>query len=189
MLLQEVNSSIEGLQHTTLGPVRNFNIVSGEFVKLLHTRSDHWVCVSSIGSLPGHVNDSLYHDVISQVVEDQTKEEREIERKIQYQVREDEKKEEEKKEVKEEKEGKKVLKRKNKLKLKLVIPKKKKEADIVVDEFQMAVNAAIAEQQEMYTKYFMESIASEIERKVHYLGLAEQAVLELGSNKGNFSVV
>ena len=129
---------------------------------------------------------SLYHDVISQEVEDQTKEEIEIERKIQYQVRE-----EEKKEVKEEEEGKKVLKRKNKLKLKLVIPKKKKkkEADIVVDEFQMAVNAAIAEQQEMYTKYFMESIASEIERKVHYLGLAEQAVLKLGSNKGNFSVV
>ena len=130
---------------------------------------------------------SLYHDVISQEVEDQTKEEIEIERKIQYQVREEEKKEE-KKEVKEE-EGKKVLKRKNKLKLKLVILKKKKEADIVVDEFQMAVNAAIAEQQEMYTKYFMESIVSEIERKVHYLGLAEQAVLELGSNKGNFSVV
>ena len=132
---------------------------------------------------------SLYHDVISQEVEDQTKEEIEIERKIQYQVREEEKKEA-KEEVKEEEEGKKVLKRKNKLKLKLVIPKKKKkEADIVVDEFQMAVNAAIAEQQEMYTKYFMESIASEIERKVHYLGLAEQAVLELGSNKGNFSVV
>ena len=131
---------------------------------------------------------SLYHDVISQEVEDQTKEEIEIERKIQYQVREEEKKEA-KEEVKEEEEGKKVLKRKHKLKLKLVIPKKKKEADIVVDEFQMAVNAAIAEQQEMYTKYFMESIASEIERKVHYLGLAEQAVLELGSNKGNFSVV
>ena len=131
---------------------------------------------------------SLYHDVISQEVEDQTKEEIEIERKIQYQVREEEKKEA-KEEEKEEEEGKKVLKRKNKLKLKLVIPKKKKKEADIVDEFQMAVNAAIAEQQEMYTKYFMESIASEIERKVHYLGLAEQAVLELGSNKGNFSVV
>ena len=63
-----------GFQRPTLGPVRNFNVVSGEFVQILHTGSDHWVCVSSIGCLPGYVNlyDSLYHDAICQEVEDQT---------------------------------------------------------------------------------------------------------------------
>ena len=74
VLLQKENSAIEGFQRPTLGPARNFNAVSGEFVQILHTGSDHWVCVSSIGCLPGHVNlyDSLYHDAISQEVEDQT---------------------------------------------------------------------------------------------------------------------
>ncbi|XP_068677854.1 uncharacterized protein [Montipora foliosa] len=74
VLLQKENSAIEGFQRPTLGPVRNFNVVSGEFVQILHTGSNHWVCVSSIGCLPGHVNlyDSLYHDAISQEVEDQT---------------------------------------------------------------------------------------------------------------------
>ena len=74
VLLQKANSAIEGFQRPTLGPVRNFNVVSGEFVQILLTGSNHWVCVSSIGCLPGHVNlyDSLYHDAISQEVEDQT---------------------------------------------------------------------------------------------------------------------
>ena len=72
MLLQKENSPIEGFQRPTLGTARNFNVVSGEFVQI-HW-SNHWVCVSSIGCLPGHVNlyDSLYHDAISQEVEDQT---------------------------------------------------------------------------------------------------------------------
>ena len=43
--VQEENSSIEGFQRPTLGPARNFNVVSGEFVQILHTGSDHWVCV------------------------------------------------------------------------------------------------------------------------------------------------
>ena len=74
VLLQKENSAIEGFQRPTLGPARNFNVVSEEFAQILHTGSDHWVCVSSIGCLPGHVNlyDSLYHDAISQEVEDQT---------------------------------------------------------------------------------------------------------------------
>ena len=72
--MHEANSSIEGFQRPTLGPVRNFNVVSGEFIQLLHTENDHWVCISSIGCLAGHVNlyDSLYHDIISQEVEEQT---------------------------------------------------------------------------------------------------------------------
>lgn len=73
VLLQKVNPLIEGFQRPTLGPVRNFSIVSGEFVQLLHTGQDHWVCTSSIGCPPGIVKlfDSLYHDIISQEVEEQ----------------------------------------------------------------------------------------------------------------------
>ena len=73
VLLQKENWAIEGFQRPTLGPARNFNVVSGEFVQILHTGSNHWVCVSLISCLPGHVNlyDSLYHDAISQEV-DQT---------------------------------------------------------------------------------------------------------------------
>lgn len=75
VLLYDANPSIEGFQRPTLGPARNFDVVSGEFIQLLHTGSDHWVCISSIGCLPGHVNlyDSLYHDIINQEVEEQTK--------------------------------------------------------------------------------------------------------------------
>ena len=75
VLLQPENPAIPGLQRPTLGPVRNFDVVSGEFVQILHTGNNHWVCVSSIGCVPGHVNlfDSLYHDsVIIQEVEEQT---------------------------------------------------------------------------------------------------------------------
>ena len=75
VLLQEINPLIEGFQCPTLGPVRNFSVVSGEFVQLLHTGQDHWVCVSSIGCLPGIVRlfDNLYRDIISQEVEDQVR--------------------------------------------------------------------------------------------------------------------
>ena len=54
--------------------MRNFDVVTSEFIQILHTGSDHWVCVSSNGCSPGLVNlyDSLYHDVISQEVEEQT---------------------------------------------------------------------------------------------------------------------
>ena len=74
MLIQDINPLLEGLQRPTLGSVRNFDVVSGEFVQILHTGSNHWVCISNIGCLPGkvHLYDSLFHDVISQEIEDQT---------------------------------------------------------------------------------------------------------------------
>ena len=75
VLLQLENPAISGFQRPTLGPVRNFNVVSGELVQILHTGNSHWVCISSIGCVPGYVNlfDSLYHDsVIIQEVEEQT---------------------------------------------------------------------------------------------------------------------
>ena len=75
VLLQKINPLIEGFQRPTLGPVQTFSVVSGEFVQLLHTGQDHWVCISSVGCPPGTVKlfDSLYHDIISQEVEDQVK--------------------------------------------------------------------------------------------------------------------
>ena len=73
--LQEVNPHIEGFQRPTLGIVRNFDIVSGEFIQILNTGNDHWVYISSIGCDAGVVNlyDSLFNDIVSQEVEDQTK--------------------------------------------------------------------------------------------------------------------
>ena len=55
--------------------MRHFSVVSGEFVQLLHTGQDHWVCVSSVGCPQGTVKlfDSLYHDIISQEVGDRVK--------------------------------------------------------------------------------------------------------------------
>ena len=62
VLLKKVNPDIEGFQRPSLGPYCNFD---GDFVQILHTGGNHWVCISSIGC-EGVVNlcDSLYHDVI-----------------------------------------------------------------------------------------------------------------------------
>ena len=64
---------MEGFQRPTLDRCRNFNIVSLEFIQILHTGKSHWVCVSSTGCLPGIVNlyDSLYHNIIEEEVEAQ----------------------------------------------------------------------------------------------------------------------
>ena len=74
ILLHNENLNIEGVQQPTLRPVHNFDIVSGEFVQILHTGNSHWVCVSSIGCPPGHakLHDSFYSDPISQEIEQQT---------------------------------------------------------------------------------------------------------------------
>ena len=73
--LKKVNPLIEGFQITTHGPARNFDIMSSEFVQILHTGMSHWVCVSSINCQRGYVNlyDSLYHDIIEKEVEQQVK--------------------------------------------------------------------------------------------------------------------
>lgn len=65
ILLKQVNPFIEGFQRTTLGPVRNFDVVTSEFVQILNTGNQHWVCTSSVGYLPGVVNlyESLFHDI------------------------------------------------------------------------------------------------------------------------------
>ena len=70
ILLGAVNKSIKGFQRPTLGPVRQFDIVSSDFVQLLHVNNNHWVCVSSINCTSGYVNlmDSLSNSVISQEI-------------------------------------------------------------------------------------------------------------------------
>ena len=75
ILLKKINPLIEGFQRTTLGPIRNFDIVTSEFVQILHTGHMHWVCVSSVGCKPGEVKlyDSLYHDIIEEEVVEQVK--------------------------------------------------------------------------------------------------------------------
>ncbi|PFX11550.1 Inhibitor of growth protein 5 [Stylophora pistillata] len=75
ILLKQVNPMIKGFQRTTLGPARNFDVVTSEFVQILHTGNHHWVCTSSVGCLPGTVNlyDSLFHDIIANEVEEQLK--------------------------------------------------------------------------------------------------------------------
>ena len=75
ILLKNANPLIESFQRATLGPIRNFDIVTSEFIQILHTGHMHWVCVSSIGCTPGIVKlyDSLYHDIIEEEVTEQVK--------------------------------------------------------------------------------------------------------------------
>ena len=49
VILKMIDPLIEGFQRPTLGPRNNFDIVGGEFIQLLQTGGNHWVCVSSIG--------------------------------------------------------------------------------------------------------------------------------------------
>ena len=70
ILLANVNKSLKGFQRPTLGPVRQFDIVTSKFVQLLHVNNNHWVCVSSVNCAPGYVNlmDSLANPVIPQEI-------------------------------------------------------------------------------------------------------------------------
>lgn len=70
ILLASINKSITGFQRPTLGPIGQFEIVSSDFVQILHVNNNHWVGVSSINCAPGYVNlmDSLSQPVISQEI-------------------------------------------------------------------------------------------------------------------------
>ena len=67
---RKIDPQINGFQRPTLGPVRHFDIMTGDFIQLLHINNNHWVCMSSIDCLPGHVNllDSMSSPVISHEV-------------------------------------------------------------------------------------------------------------------------
>ena len=71
--LKRVNPLIEGFQRPTLGPCINFDVMTSEFVQILHTGHSHWVCVSSIDCTPGTIKlyDSLSNDIIQDEVQAQ----------------------------------------------------------------------------------------------------------------------
>ena len=68
-----MNFSISGYQRVSWGPVRQFEIMTSDFIQILHTGHHHWVCVSSIGCEPGvvHLYDSLFSGVIDNDVKEQ----------------------------------------------------------------------------------------------------------------------
>ena len=51
--IKKVNPLIEGFQRPTLGRVRNFDVMTSDFVQILHTGNSHWVCISSITVISG----------------------------------------------------------------------------------------------------------------------------------------
>ena len=71
--LKRINPAIEGFQRPTVGACRSFDIVTTDFIQILHTGDDHWVCVSSIFCEPGTIilYDSLYNDIIKEEVKEQ----------------------------------------------------------------------------------------------------------------------
>lgn len=72
ILLKIINPNIEGFQRPTLGPVKQFDVMTAEFIQLLHVNGNHWVCMTSIGCPPGDVNllDSLMKSVIPQEIQE-----------------------------------------------------------------------------------------------------------------------
>lgn len=69
-----MNLLIKSFQKTTLGTIRNFDIMlTSEFVQILHAGHLDWVCISFIGCKPGIVKlySSVYHYIIEQEVEEQ----------------------------------------------------------------------------------------------------------------------
>ena len=73
--LRTVNPDLQGFQRTSLEAYFNFDKVNGDFVQILHTGGNHWVCVGSIGCEKGFVNlyDSLFYDVILNDLEQQVR--------------------------------------------------------------------------------------------------------------------
>ena len=47
-LLKQQFPNVQGLQATTLGPLQQFDVMKGNFVQILHTGAQHWICISNI---------------------------------------------------------------------------------------------------------------------------------------------
>ena len=62
--LRKINHRVEGLQRPTLGPCRNSNQVNGEFIQILYTGQQYWVCVASVVCGDGTSFISLYFALI-----------------------------------------------------------------------------------------------------------------------------
>ena len=63
ILLKKINPNIVRVQT----PVKQFDVMTAEFIELLHVNGNRWVCMTSIGCPPGDLNllDSLMKPVIS----------------------------------------------------------------------------------------------------------------------------
>ena len=72
VLLKKINPNISGFQRPTLGAVRQFDVMTSEFIQLLHINNNHWVCMTSIGCPPGDVKlmDSLMTPVICREIKE-----------------------------------------------------------------------------------------------------------------------
>lgn len=51
--LKRMSPNIQGFQRPSLGAYLNFEQVTGDFIQILYTGGNHWVCVSSIGCQTG----------------------------------------------------------------------------------------------------------------------------------------
>ena len=58
---------IQGFQRPTLGPVRQFDIMTGPFIQIVNIHNNHWICLSSIHRPPGYVYDSLSTPVTQKI--------------------------------------------------------------------------------------------------------------------------
>ena len=71
ILLKGISKGIQGFQRPTLGSVRQFDVMAGPFIQIVHINNNHWVCFSRINSIPGYVDvyDSLSSPVTQEVLE------------------------------------------------------------------------------------------------------------------------
>ena len=66
--LYEAFSSISGLEDTATGATQTFNVVSGNFIQILHDGNLHWVCTSNISfDSPTDVSDINVYDSYNHV--------------------------------------------------------------------------------------------------------------------------
>ena len=70
IILKRISNGLQGFQRPTLGPVRQFDIMTGAFIQIVHINTNHWVCFSSINSPPGYVDvyDSLSSPVTQELL-------------------------------------------------------------------------------------------------------------------------
>ena len=70
ILLMKVNKN-KGFQTPTLGSVKQFDIMTEDFIQILHVNGIHWVCMTSTDCPPGHVIvlDSLHSPVSQELKE------------------------------------------------------------------------------------------------------------------------
>ena len=71
IMLKRISKGIQGFQRPTLGSVRQFDIMTGPFIQIIHINNNHWVCFSNINSPPGYVDvyDSLSSPVTQELRE------------------------------------------------------------------------------------------------------------------------